>query len=208
MNIVWLLKHNLDFSADIKDSSYKFLERSIIYDINEENNDNEAFKNFVERLNRNLDEYSEEPSPRLLKSHLPAYLLPKSIWTVKPKLIYVYRDVKDIVVSMYHMYRNSSNHRYEGTIEDFFDANLNDQMIYAPFYGHVNSFKQLNHLNHLLLLKYEEMLAQPFSAVKRISEFLNCTYSEKQLQQLTEHISFDNMRNKYTNLNVYPNGFK
>lgn len=208
MNIVWQLKQNLDFSTDLKDSTYKFLERTIMYDFNDENKDDQMHRQLIERLDRQLDEFCVDESPRLLKSHLPAYLLPKNIWTVKPKLIYVSRDPKDAIVSMYHMYRNHSNIKYAGTMEDFFDISMNDHIVYAPFHDHVHSFVQLKQLDHVLLMKYEEILANPFNEIKRINDFLKYSYSDDQLKQLTAYVSFESMREKYADQTTYRSGFK
>lgn len=156
-----------------------------------------------------MDMMDDLPSPRHLKSHLPAHLLPKNIWTAKPKLIYIYRDAKDVAISMYHMYRNHSRIQFTGSLEDYLDAFLNDYVTFGPFYEHIRSYQQLAGLEHILLLSYEDMISNPFAAVKRISEFLNCKYNDDQLKQLNEHVSFGNMRKHINvNLEVYPNGFK
>ncbi|XP_069942569.1 luciferin sulfotransferase-like isoform X2 [Cherax quadricarinatus] len=41
-------------------------------------------------------------APRTIKSHLPKELLPKQIWQVKPKIVYVCRDPRDVCVSYYY----------------------------------------------------------------------------------------------------------
>lgn len=57
------------------------------------------------------------------------------------------------------------------------------------------------------LIKYEDMLANSVAGIKKISEILECSYSDDQLKQLTDHVSFQNMRGKYNNKN-YLNNFK
>lgn len=200
--------HNLDFSEKYLTDEDLYFERAML--VGESNDsDSDAFKDVVEKLDKQIDIMDDLPSPRLLKSHLPAHLLPKNIWTTKPKLIYIYRDAKDVAISMYHMYKNHSRIQFTGTLDNYLDAFLNDYVTFGPFYEHIRSYQQLAGLEHILLLSYEDMIAKPFAAVKRISEFLDFKYNDEQLNQLIEHVSFENMRKHINvNLNVYPNGFK
>lgn len=195
MNIVWQLKNNLNFAVDYIDASYMFLERAMFYDITDDNKNDDAFCSFISECDKTVDDCADETGPRLLKSHLPAYLLPKDIWRAKSKVIYIYRNAKDVAISMYHMLQEHLWLRYLGTMQDFFDAFLNDHVVYGPYFDHINSYRQLKQLDHVLLISYEEMLANPFDAVKQISNLLNCSYTDEQLQLLTEHVSFHNMYN-------------
>ncbi len=44
----------------------------------------------------------EMTSPRILKTHFAGPLLPPQLWEKKPKILYVIRNPKDLVVSMFH----------------------------------------------------------------------------------------------------------
>ncbi len=44
-------------------------------------------------------------APRLIKSHLPGQLLPPGVWDKKIKMVYVIRNPKDVVVSLYYHYK-------------------------------------------------------------------------------------------------------
>lgn len=206
-NIVLQLQNNLNFALDIL-PPYKLFERPVIFDINDENKDDSVYRMAIDEIDRDFAECKNLPSPRLMKSHLPAQLLPLDIWTRKPKMIYMYRDAKDVAVSMYHMFRNHGLIKYPGTIEDFFDIFLNDHIIFGPFYEHVNSYQQIHQRNHILLMTYEQMVANPFAAIKQISEFLEYSYSDEQLRQLTEHLSFENMRNNFVHPAIYASEYK
>lgn len=60
--------------------------------------------------------------PRFIKSHLPLHFLPKQLWTVKPKIIFVLREPKDTAVSYYHHYVNLEGWR--GNKEDYYQLFL------------------------------------------------------------------------------------
>lgn len=72
-----------------------------------------------------VDLAANTPRPRCIKSHLPLELLPRALWTVKPKIIYVARDPRDAMISYYHHHRLWVG--YQGKLEDFAEAFLADR---------------------------------------------------------------------------------
>ena len=44
------------------------------------------------------------PSPRMIKTHLQIQFLPQEIFEKKPKIIYIARNPKDVIVSDYHFH--------------------------------------------------------------------------------------------------------
>lgn len=192
-NIVNQLKiKHLDFTAEYVQLGPDFLEAPALAD---KINESEEVAKFVEKRETIIDQLDALPSPRMIKSHLPAYLLPKDVWTVKPKIIYTSRDAKDVAVSAYHMTKNHL-YPYTGTMSEFFADFCDDPTFYGSYCEHISSFHQLRHFKHLLMVTYEEMIADTFEAVKRVSNFLECSYSNEQLHQLIEHVSFGKMREK------------
>lgn len=157
--------------------------------------EDEEFTRYVDAMDKSLDLLDALPSPRMIKSHLPAYLLPKEIWTIQPKMIYTSREAKDTAISLFHMVHDDIA-LFTNTISIFLYLFRKDMIMPGPFYEHISSFKQLNHLEHLLCISYEDLSEKPFETIKCISEFLECSYGDEQLKQLVEYVSFGNMRAK------------
>lgn len=189
-NIVWKLKNNLNTSnTPMNNSASLFLDWPFLFQMG----DSENSKQTISFLDNAIDRIDIAESPRVIKSHLPANLLPKDIWTVQPKIIYIARNTKDVAVSFYHMHRNGAAN-YTGTLDEFLELFLNDFVIYAPIHKHITNFWDIRNLNYVLFITYEELSVNRFTTVKKISNFLNCNYSDQQLYELSEHVSFENMK--------------
>lgn len=96
------------------------------------------------------------PSPRCIKTHLPIQLLPDQVWIKKPKIIYIKRNFKDVIVSYYHQSEIMRN--FCGSIEDFADGFMADCTESSPYYTHVNNYeKASNVLDNVMVVNYEDM---------------------------------------------------
>lgn len=190
-NIVWLLKNNLDFQTDTAvrlNARAPYLESRLIF--------NDAHDQrpgpLVNVMRGKIDIVNAAESPRVIKSHLHVNLLPRQIWTVKPKIVYVARDPRDVAVSCYHHYRNVQG--YVGDFDDFMDAFLAEHIMYAPIQDHVQNFLQLRNEKNFFFTSYEEIQSNRFEVIRNVMKFLEASYSDEQLMRLCEHVSFEKMK--------------
>ncbi|NXM97366.1 ST1B1 Sulfotransferase, partial [Sylvia borin] len=67
------------------------------------------------KLPAGTEQLEAMPSPRIIKTHIPAHILPKSFWENRCKMIYVGRNAKDVAVSYYHFDLMNKFHPHPGT---------------------------------------------------------------------------------------------
>ncbi|XP_073841589.1 luciferin sulfotransferase-like [Musca autumnalis] len=135
-------------------------------------------------------------SPRLIKSHLPANLLPQQIWQKKTKLIYVARNCKDVIVSSYH-FTKAIGHWSGDDIADYVDDFMNNKILYTSYWSHVVNFWKMRNQSHIFFVTYEEMQRNLRGVIQRLCEFLEIPQlNDRQMEKLLEHLSFDNMKGK------------
>lgn len=70
----------------------------------------------------------------------------------------------------------------------------NDAWIFTPRLTHVLNYWRIRHLPNVCFVAYEDLVTDPFATIKKVSEFLDCRYTDEQLKELVEYSSFDNMK--------------
>lgn len=184
--MVWLINHELDYNTA---RSLKLNERSTYLE----------YGAIADRFPINtINIAANSKRPRQIKSHLPLSLLPRQLWTVKPRIIYVARNPKDVAVSYFHHYRVLVD--YAGTKEAFFDDLLNDRVAYCPIIQHVLDFWALKDEPNVLFLTYESMKRDLRALLPTVCRFLNKFFPDNLLDELALHLSFNEMKkNSATN---------
>ncbi|KAI6657287.1 Amine sulfotransferase [Oopsacas minuta] len=129
------------------------------------------------------------PDPRLFYTHFPYKFLPKNPAT---KYLYIYRNPKDVVVSMYNHLSNDVFHSDIGTFDEFFQ-----------FYVENNCFNHCEHIKgyfehkddpNFFILSYEDLHKNFKMKVDEIASFLGIELTEELYQLIAKETNFETMR--------------
>ncbi|XP_062549710.1 luciferin sulfotransferase-like [Armigeres subalbatus] len=185
--MVWLVHQDLDYK---KAASINLNDRSVFMEIS-------AILNVI-KFPDTIGIVEKMPRPRHIKSHLPLALLPKQLWTVKPKIVYTARNPMDVTTSYMHHYKFINGFR--GPREDYLDGIMADQLIYCPQIKHATDFWALADRDHVLFLHFEDMKRKMPEVLLKVCAFFGKSYSPSQLEELEHHLKFDTMKeNKSAN---------
>jgi sulfotransferase family protein len=148
----------------------------------------------IDRLIPESEELSKRrlqrlPKPRIMKSH--EYFDPRY-----PRVIYLVRDPRDVVVSEYHYFRKRRRIANDLPLETFVSRFLAGQTSdYGSWAENVGSWVAARH-NHpgFLLLRYEDMLADTCGAVTTIALFLGQQPTPERVGHAVERSCAERMR--------------
>uniref|UniRef100_A0A8C3JC68 Sulfotransferase n=1 Tax=Calidris pygmaea TaxID=425635 RepID=A0A8C3JC68_9CHAR len=147
-------------------------------------------------------------SPRIIKTHIPAHILPKSFWEKGCKMIYVGRNAKDVAVSFYHFDLMNQFHPHPGTWAQYLEEFMAGRVAYGSWYDHVKGYWERRKDHPILYLFYEDLKEDLRREVAKVAQFLGRELSEAALDAITQHTSFEAMRdNPTTNYSMVPSQF-
>ena len=156
-----------------------------------------------------LAEIEKQTHRRFLKTHLPVDAL---VFSPKARYIYIGRDGRDVVWSMYNHHANANQAWYEAlndtpgrvgppierppeSIRQYFhDWLARDGHPFWPFWENIRSWWEIRALPNLLLLNFEDLKRDMPGEIRRIAAFLNVEIDESKWADILSHCSFDYMK--------------
>ncbi|XP_023659464.1 sulfotransferase 1C4-like [Paramormyrops kingsleyae] len=152
-----------------------------------------------------IDILQNQPSPRLIKTHLPFHLLPPSFVDQNCKMVYVARNAKDTAVSYFHFHRMNKKLPEPGDWNQFFDSFLTGQVAWGSWFDHVTGWWKEKNNHRILYLFFEDIKENPAREIAKLSNFLSKKLDREAVDRIIEHTSFKNMKqNPMTNFSLLP----
>jgi aryl sulfotransferase len=155
------------------------------------------------------DKLAAQTHRRIIKTHLPLDAL---VFSKKAKYLYIARDGRDVVWSMYNHHANANAAWYQALNDTpgrvgppiafppastrlyFHDWLDRDGHPFWPFWENIRSWWEVRHLPNVLLLHFSELKADMPGQIRRIAEFLGIAVDEERWPAIVEHCSFDYMK--------------
>ena len=146
---------------------------------------------------------------RFLKTHLPVDAL---VFSEKARYIYVGRDGRDIVWSMYNHHARANDAWYdalnntpglvgppiekppESVLQYFNEWMERDGHPWWPFWENVRSWWAVRDLPNVMLLHFNELKADMPGTIRRIAAFLDIPIAEDKWEAILKHCSFEYMK--------------
>ncbi|XP_059108476.1 sulfotransferase 2A1-like [Peromyscus eremicus] len=150
---------------------------------------------WIEIQNGHLTLINKE-GPRLMTSHLPFHLFPKSFFRSKAKVIYVIRNPRDVLVSAYFFQHNKNlidNPESLGTYIEWF---LKGNVPYGSWFEHTRDWLSMRGNDNFLLLSYEDMKKNTRRTIEKICDFLGKKLEPDELDMVLKYSSFQTMKEK------------
>ena len=134
--------------------------------------------------------YEKMPDPRIFKAHRTTDLIPD---IDQVRLIMTTRDPRDACVSMYHHKCDLTKDRrvrFGISVPGSFAEHVNEWLQNGYWYTHMASWWQERNRPNLLILRYEDLVADLAKGVDQVSDFLGWSLDSVARNRVIEHCQF------------------
>ncbi|XP_069831035.1 amine sulfotransferase-like isoform X2 [Dendropsophus ebraccatus] len=134
------------------------------------------------------------PSPRLFTSHLAYDFVPQGLKNGKGKIIYVMRNPKDVIKSLYHFEAVATYRETSPDFGHFFQKFLDGDVFAGSWFDHVREWYTHKDYFNILFIKYEDMIMDLRSVVKQMCTFLGKELDDESLDTVVKRATFNDMK--------------
>lgn len=160
-----------------------------------------------------LPEVERQTHRRFIKTHLPVDAL---VFSPKAKYVYIGRDGRDVVWSMYNHHANANQSWYEAlndtpgrvgpaiepppeSIVQYFDDWLErDGHPFWPFWENIRTWWQIRDLPNVHMVHFANLKKDMPGEIRKIAAFLDIPVDDSDWDGILEHCSFDYMKKNAT----------
>jgi len=150
--------------------------------------------NFLEFFAYPQERFDKEPSPRVILTHLPLRFLPKDIFTNKCKVIRCSRNPKDMIVSYFNHCSSIKFYDYTDSLTNFFKLALDGDVEYGCYFKYEKELLDIEHLDHVLNITFENLKQKPEETFKMIGGFLEMNHTDDFYKQVAVASSFSKVK--------------
>ncbi|KAK1902420.1 Sulfotransferase 2B1 [Dissostichus eleginoides] len=135
----------------------------------------------------------QRPSPRLLTTHFQYNMMPPSFFEVKPKVIYVTRNPKDVFTSSFHHHDAASVLVDPGPQTQVLHKFLDGKVLFGSWFDHVKSWLNAEDEEHIMHISYEQIMDLKDS-VCNMAQFLQKSLDDEAIEKIADRCLFKNMK--------------
>ena len=145
-------------------------------------------------------ELLKHPSPRTFNTHFLFDQLPQKVQDGKVKLLFVYRNPKDVAVSFYNHHVKFHEYEYQGKFSDYLSGLfLAGQVDFGQIFTYLKDWESVLDSRpdlQVFTVSYEQLHADTFNRAKELARFLGSSANDDTIRDVVSECSFGSMQER------------
>ncbi|XP_062868834.1 sulfotransferase 6B1 [Trichomycterus rosablanca] len=137
---------------------------------------------------------AELKSRRFFGTHMHPDNIPESFKTKKTKMLVIFRNPKDTLVSYYHFMNNNPVLPKAESWDKFFSDFMSGAVPWGSYFDHAVAWEKHIDDPDVMVLTYEELKENLLEGVKKVAEFFSFSLTEEQIKDIAEQSTFKAMQ--------------
>lgn len=146
-----------------------------------------------------IKNFENVPSPRFLGTHLHPDNIPNTFYENKTKMLVIFRNPKDTLVSYYHFCNNNPVLPTLTSWDSFFNDFMSGDVAWGSYFEHALAWEKKMDDPNVMVVTYEDLKQNLSSGVRQISSFFGFSLTEAQLEKISQGSTFSAMKEKSVN---------
>ncbi|XP_061692486.1 sulfotransferase 6B1 [Syngnathoides biaculeatus] len=133
-------------------------------------------------------------SPRLLGTHMHPDNIPPSFYAKKTKMLVIFRNPKDTLVSYYHFCNGNPVLPSAASWDAFYEDFLSGEVGWGSYFEHAMAWEKKMDDPDVMIVTYEQLKQDLDDGVRRISSFLAAELTDDQVRLVSDGSTFAAMK--------------
>uniref|UniRef100_A0A8C6V0D5 Sulfotransferase n=1 Tax=Neogobius melanostomus TaxID=47308 RepID=A0A8C6V0D5_9GOBI len=137
------------------------------------------------------------PAPRFLGTHM--HNIPATFYEKKCKIMVIFRNPKDTLVSYYHFCNNNPVLPTLKSWDSFFNDFMSGDVGWGSYFEHAKAWEKKMDDPNVMIVTYEDIKQNLSEGVRQISTFFGFPLSDAQVEKISQGSTFNAMKEKSAN---------
>ncbi|XP_046885797.1 sulfotransferase 6B1-like [Hypomesus transpacificus] len=141
-----------------------------------------------------LQVIGQAPSPRFLGTHLHPDNIPASFNAKKTKMLVIFRNPKDTLVSFYHFSNKNPVLPTAESWDNFYSQFMSGEVPWGSYFDHALAWEKKMDDPNVMIVTFEELKQDLNKGVRQVADFFGFSLTDSQVQAITQESTFNAMK--------------
>lgn len=146
-----------------------------------------------------MKDVDKAPSPRFLGTHMHPDNIPAAFYENKTKMLVIFRNPKDTLVSYYHFCNNNPVLPSLKSWDSFFNDFMSGDVAWGSYFEHALAWEKKMDDPNVMVVTYEDLKQNLSEGVNQISTFFGFSLTDEQVEKISQGSTFNAMKQKSAN---------